>query len=390
MSTGPTRADVLIAGAATLVLYPLTVLVAITSLPAPQAWAVSVLALVAHGALAWRRSRPLASALLVGVAVGGEVAVTGLFYLLPSTLVLPMALYAAAAYAARWWLLVLGLVGSGVAAGRHAVDPDVVGSGFGPASWLLFLLFAAVLICSWTMGRLRGAQVVATRLAEERAEAERRDRMRSEELAAAQERGRISRDMHDVLAHSLSAIIGQARVARFDETRTVPALATIEETARASLHEIRGILRLLREGDAEARPQPGLADLPELVDRARSLGCAVTETTDGAPSAVSDAAQLAVYRFVQEAITNVTKHAHPGAAVDLALRWGADHLTVTVANDRLRTGRPARTDVGMGLTGMRERLVAVGGALVTTDPENAGGERFVVSATVPARAEERA
>lgn len=385
MSTRPTRADVLIAGTAALVLFPLTVLVAVMSLPAPQAWTVTALALVAHTALAWRRSRPLTAALLIGAAVGGEVAVTGLFYLLPSTLVLPMALYAAAAYAARWWPLAVGLVGSAVAAGRHAVDPDVVGSGFGPASWLLFLLFAAVVLCSWTMGRLRRAQLVATRLAEERAEAERRDRVRSEELAAAQERGRISRDMHDVLAHSLSAIIGQARVARFDEARTAPALETIEETARASLHEIRGILRLLREGDAQPLPQPGLGDLPELVDRARALGCAVTETTDGVPLSVSGAAQVAVYRLVQEAITNVTKHADPGAAVDLALRWGGDHLTVTVTNDRVRTQAEAGT--GMGLTGMRERLLAVGGTLVTTDPESVGGGRFVVTATVPARAE---
>jgi signal transduction histidine kinase len=386
VSTRPTRADALIAGIAAITLFPLTVLVAVTSLPGPQAGIVSALALVAHGALAWRRSWPLASMLLVGTAVGGQIAVTGLFYLLPSTLVLPMSLYAAAAYAGRWLPLALGLVGSAVAAGRHAVDPSVVGSGFGPASWLLFLLFAAVVLCSWTMGRLRRAQLLATRLAEERADAERRDRVRSEELAVAQERGRISRDMHDVLAHSLSAIIGQARVARFDESRTAPALATIEETARASLHEIRGILRLLREGDAESRPQPGLADLAALVDRARSLGCTVTQTTAGAPLSVSGAGQLAVYRFVQEAITNVTKHALPGAAVDLAVRWGDDHLAVTVANDRVRTERS--TEAGMGLIGMRERLLAVGGSLALGGADQAGEERFVVTATVPARVED--
>lgn len=387
MSTRPTRADLLVAGIAATTLFPLTVLVAATSLPGPQAWTVSGLALAAHGALAWRRSRPLTSMLVVGAAVGGEIVATGLFYLLPSTLVLPMSLYAAAAYSGRWLPLALGLVGSVVAAGRHAVDPSVVGSGFGPASWLLCLLFAAVVICSWTMGRLRRAQLVATLLAEERAEAERRDRVRGEELAAAQERGRISREMHDILAHSLSAIIGQVRVARFDGSRTGPALATIEETARESLHEIRGILRLLREGDAEPRPQPGLADIAELVDRARSSGRAVTQTTEGTPLSVSSAGQLAVYRFVQEAITNVTKHAYPGAAVDLALRWGGDHLAVTVANDRVRTRNPGEAATGMGLIGMRERLLAVGGSLATGDTESTGLERFTVTAIVPARAE---
>jgi signal transduction histidine kinase len=390
VSTRPRRADVLIAGVAAVTLFPLTVLVATASLPGPQSWIVSGLAFVAHGALAWRRSRPVASLLTVSAAVGGEIAATGLFYLLPSTLVLPMSLYAAAAYSGRsgrWLPLTLGLVGSVVAAGRHAVDPSVVGSGFGPASWLLALLFAAVVICSGVMGRLRRAQLVAVQLAEERAEAERHDRERGEELAAAQERARISRDMHDVLAHSLSAIIGQARVARFDDSRTAPALATIEETARESLHEIRGILRLLRAGDTEARPQPGLADLSELVDRARSLGCAVTQTADGAPLSVSGAGQLAVYRFVQEAITNVTKHAYPGAAVDLALRWGDDQLTVTVANDHVRTGTQPEAATGMGLRGMRERLLAVGGSLATAGADGAGPGRFAVTAVVPARAE---
>ncbi|MGI5190757.1 sensor histidine kinase [Promicromonospora sp. CA-289599] len=387
MSTRPGRADVLVAGITATTLFPLTVLVAATSLPGPKAWIVSGLALAAHGAFAWRRSRPLTSMLIVGAAVGGEIVVTGLFYLLPSTLVLPMSLYAAAAYSARWLPLALGLVGSVVAAGRHAVDPSVVGSGFGPASWLLSLLFAAVVSCSWAMGRLRRAQLVATQLAEERAEAERRDRVRGVELATAQERGRISREMHDILAHSLSAIVGQARVARFDESRTAPALATIEETARESLHEIRGILRLLREGDPEPRPQPGLADISDLVDRARTLGCAVTQTSDGTPLSVSDAGQLAVYRFVQEAITNVTKHAHPGATVDLSLRWGGDHLAVTVANDRVRIGRPAEVASGMGMIGMRERLLAVGGSLATGDTESTGLERFTVTAIVPARAE---
>lgn len=390
MSTRPRRADVLIAGVAAVTLFPLTVLVATASLPGPQSWIVSGLAFVAHGALAWRRSRPVASLLAVSAAVGGEIAATGLFYLLPSTLVLPMSLYAAAAYSGRsgrWLPFALGLVGSVVAAGRHAVDPSVVGSGFGPASWLLALLFAAVVVCSGVMGRLRRAQLVAVQLAEERAAAERHDRERGEELAAAQERARISRDMHDVLAHSLSAIIGQARVARFDDSRTAPALATIEETARESLHEIRGILRLLRAGDTEPRPQPGLADLSELVDRARSLGCAVTQTADGAPLSVSGAGQLAVYRFVQEAITNVTKHAYPGAVVDLALRWGDDQLTVTVANDRVRTGTQPEAPTGMGLRGMRERLLAVGGSLVAAGADSAGPGRFAVTAVVPARAE---
>ncbi|MCD2442035.1 histidine kinase [Agromyces sp. SYSU K20354] len=384
MTTTPTRADLLIAAAAALTLLPLTAVVAFTSLTGLAAWVVMALALVAHLALPWRRSRPLTVLVVVAAAVGGQVAVTGLFFVLPSTLVFPIALYSAAAYGvatgANWPAIAVGLVGAAIAAGRYAADASVIGSGFGPSPWLLFLLFAAVVTCSWTMGRLRRAQVHATRVAEERAEGERREREQREALAAFEERARVSRDMHDILAHSLAVIIGQARVARFNESRRAPALTTIEETARNSLHEIRVMLRLLRD-DATPRPQPTLAELPALIEQVRALGADVTYTTEGTPRPLGVPAQVSVYRFVQEALTNVTKHAHAGAAIDLSMRWSDDDLAVTVANDRV-LGRPQAETIGpgMGLRGMSERLRAVDGTLTA---EYTGHDGFTITARTP-------
>ncbi|WP_157001796.1 sensor histidine kinase [Agromyces laixinhei] len=383
MTRKPTRQDVLIAVAALIALLPLTAVIALSSIPAPAAWIVLVLAVVAHAALVWRRAHPLGALLVISAALGGEVVVTGLFFLLPSSLVFVIALYAATAYGTRWPPLSIGLAGSAAAAARYAADPSIVDSGFGPAPWLLFLLFAAVVLCAWTMGLLRRAQLLTTRVAEERAAAERRDHAQRAALAAYEQRARISRDMHDVLAHSLSVIIGQARVARFDAARAGAALGVIEDTARDSLHEIRGLLRDIRDDGpgARPRPQPTLAELPELIEQARALGSDVTQSTQGTPVPIGSAAQLAIYRFVQESLTNVAKHAHAGAAVAVTMRWERGQLTVNIANDRVRARpRPDTVEPGMGLQGMGERLRPIGGTVIIDDANE--GE-YSVTAIVP-------
>ncbi|WP_056657392.1 sensor histidine kinase [Agromyces sp. Root81] len=385
----PARHDALIAAVAAMVLLPPTVLVALTSIPTPGAWVVVALAVVGHAALLWRRSHPSAALLVIAACVGGEAVVTGLFFVLPSSLVFVIAVYAATAYGTRWMPLVTGLVGSVAAACRYAADPIVVDSGFGPSPWLLFVLFTAVVLCAWTMGLLRRSQLLATELAEQRAESERRERTQREALAAHEERARISRDMHDVLAHSLAVIVSQSRVARFDEARATSALTVIEDTARDSLHEVRVLLRGIRDDeappDARPLPQPTLAELPELIERARSLGCVIAHSTEGTATPIGAAAQVAIYRVVQEALTNVAKHAHPGAIVDLAMRWDADRLSVIISNDRVRMPGRARTlEPGLGLLGMDERLRAVGGSLTTVD---AGDGCFTLTATVPTQAE---
>lgn len=388
----PTRYDVLVATVAAIVLLPPTALISFSSIPAPRAWIAVGLAVVAHGALLWRRSRPTFALLVIAACVGGAAVTTGLFFVLPSSLIFVIAVYASTAYGTRWLPLVVGLAGSVAAAGRYAADPDVEGSGFGPSPWLLFVLFSAVILCGWLMGLLRRSQLLATQLAEERADSERRDRAQREALAVYEERARISRDMHDVLAHSFSVIVGQTRVARFDESRTTSALTVIEDTARDSLREIRELLRSIRDGEAfpptRSRPLPTLAEIPELLERARSLGCTVTHSTTGTAIPIGPASQLAIYRVVQEALTNTAKHAYPGATVDLAMRWDSDRLTVTITNDRVRVRRGSHTGKpGLGLRGMTERLHAVGGSVTTVDARDG---HFTMTATVPTRVERNA
>ncbi|GAA1567783.1 MULTISPECIES: sensor histidine kinase [Kribbella] len=356
-----------IAIVAAVVLLPFTAVMAFQSLPLAIACAVTALAAAAHAAVAWRSTRPTLALVLVATAVAGQAVFTGLFFLFPSTLVVLLVIYAAAAYGSRVAALAVGLAGAGAAAVRYAIDPDVAGSGFGPAPWMLFLLLGAVVSVAWTMGLLRRSQLDAAALAVESAEYERRDR---ESRAVAAERARISRDLHDILAHSLTVIVGQSRVVRFDTSKSDAALDVIESTARASLSELRSTLRSLR--DTTLQPQ---GTLPQLLAQMSSLGQQVAHTVTGTPRTLSPSSELALYRFVQEGLTNAAKHA-PGAEVRFHEHWETDRVTMTLSNNAPEDRAPGVP--GLGLVGMRERLAAVGGRLVVRDECG-----FIVIAQVP-------
>jgi signal transduction histidine kinase len=210
------------------------------------------------------------------------------------------------------------------------------------------------------------------------------------EHAARGERARIARELHDVVAHHISMIAVQAETARI-ATPGLPAagarrFATIGDTARSALTEMRRLLGVLRE-DAEAdtadlRPQPGLQQLNELLDQARDAsGSGARLILSGVPVPLDPGVELAAYRIVQEALTNVRRHA-PGAGVDVELRY-VDHALMLRIRDN-GPGPPADAGVGgHGLLGMRERAAAVGGRL-RTGPAAGGG--FFVEATLPAAA----
>jgi signal transduction histidine kinase len=192
-----------------------------------------------------------------------------------------------------------------------------------------------------------------------------RERERSAHAAVGEERARIARELHDVVAHGLSVIAIQADAAEAalvsDPARAARPLATIRGSAREALGEMRRLLGVLREdGDAGAlAPQPGLAQLPALLESARAAGLTVSVTERGEPSALHGSLDLSAYRIVQEALTNVRRHA-PGAAAGLTLDWGADRLAITVRN----AGAAGRADgEGHGLVGMRERARIHGGEL---------------------------
>lgn len=198
--------------------------------------------------------------------------------------------------------------------------------------------------------------------------------------AVLEERARIAREMHDVVAHHMSMIAVRAETAPY-RVPDLPEsaqqeLATIATAARAALTDMRRLLGALRaeDGEAPTGPQPGLADLGDLVQTARAAGVDVmltAEGLDGAPGTVG----LAAYRIVQEALANAARHA-PGGPVTIDARGFPDRLELAVRNKR--TG-PATPGGGHGLIGMRERAALLGGEL-TAEPD---GSEFVVAATLP-------
>jgi signal transduction histidine kinase len=215
------------------------------------------------------------------------------------------------------------------------------------------------------------------------------------EHTARGERARISRELHDVVAHHISMIAVQAETARLT-TPGLPAdgaqrLSSIGDTARTALTEMRRLLGVLREDTsdvpAEREPQPGIYQLTELVDEARAVSEASTRLIiSGWPEPLDPGTEVAAYRIVQEALTNARRHA-PGAAVDVELRFGEDALWL-----RVRDNGPGPPEAGPaggnglpggnGLLGMRERAVAVGGTL-RAGGSPAGG--FVIEARLPAK-----
>ena len=202
------------------------------------------------------------------------------------------------------------------------------------------------------------------------------------------ERDRIAREMHDVVAHSVSVMVVQAGAERLRlgtaAGRTGEALAAIEESGRTALGELRAMLGVLRDGSDEPHvPVPTLAGLPGLLDRVRAVGLPVTLTCQPADllddeRVRSTGAGIAAYRIVQEALTNVMRH-QGLVATQLDLHCGGECLSVTIVSGALGTAHDAGTSVGRGLRGMRERAVALGGTLEA----GARDGRYVVHARLP-------
>jgi signal transduction histidine kinase len=242
---------------------------------------------------------------------------------------------------------------------------------------------------------------------------ERADRLEVERdqqasLAAAAERSRIAREMHDVVSHNIQVMVTLADAAAIagptDPGRAREAMSDVSGTGRQALIDMRRMLGLLREGDlprppgvrqldgAETwghslEPQPGLDELPALVARVRSTGLNVVLERRGDPFALSEAAELTLYRIVQEALTNVLKHAVASQTVHVVLQFHDPEVSVQVTDDGQLAGSDApekpRGEGGHGVSGMAERAAAFGGIL-TAGPHRGGGWR--VEATLRAGA----
>jgi len=318
--------------------------------------------------LAYRRRAPFVVAALVLGAWAGRALAGPPLEIYPLAIASIVAIYSVAAYGSlRDALLALGLLTLTVAIAAEA------GTGGDAAPDLLPSLFLAGGV--WAVGRIarrrHDAALAVERDADERA-AE----------AAAAERERIAREMHDAVSHSLASIVMQAGGAQDvlarDPERAGAALASIEGTARQGLGEMRRLLGLLGDGGAPREPQPGLDRLGELVEGARRAGLDVDSTVEGEARPLPPAVDVSAYRIVQEALTNAMKHAGRCHATVL-VRFGPEDLELEVADDGAGAG--ISDGGGRGLAGMRERVAVLGGAF-SAGPR-ADGRGFRVSARLP-------
>ena len=293
-------------------------------------------------------------------------------------------LYATAAYGSArtmWWGAASAGGGSVIAA-LYMLAVSYAGTATAPDNGVFAAVFVGTLYLiaclgsmglSWASGLLRRTRLRTRRIEKERAIAE--------ALAVAEaQRTQIARDMHDVVAHSLAVVIAQADGARYaaavDPDAAPEALKTIATTARAALSDVRLLLTQLRHSQAEG-PQPTLADLEELYAQVRAAGVDLRVDIDPTPQSDPPAAvQLAVYRILQEALTNAMRHGSDDR-VDVFFHWRPDRVDLGVYNDAAATATVSGG--GHGLVGMRERAQLVGGRL-DAGPD---GGRFVVRASLP-------
>jgi signal transduction histidine kinase len=236
------------------------------------------------------------------------------------------------------------------------------------------IIVVALMIAALALGDAR-----RERVASRRAVAQSR-----QEQALMEERARIARELHDVVAHHVSMVAVQAETARLT-TPGMPEegqerLLAIGDTAREALTEMRRLLGVLRAdaaGGAERAPQPGLSDLTDLIEDARGAGASVRVTVSGPVAPLPPGVDLTAYRIVQEALTNARRHA-PGAAVEVELRFSAGALRLRVRDDG--PGPAGDEPSGHGLLGMRERAAMVGGTLHAGQADGGG---FLIDAELP-------
>ncbi|HET9509005.1 MAG TPA: sensor histidine kinase [Gaiellaceae bacterium] len=339
---------------------------------------LAAIALVTAGSLLVRRRAPLVPPLVVGVGavVFSLVDAAAAYETDTMFLVLVLAAWAAGSLLeARQAALAIAFV----LVGGWVVFIRAPGVPWTELIWLSFPILGLFVISAAAARHSERA-----RLAEERAR-------RSEEearRAVDEERRRITRELHDVLAHSVSVMTVQASAVRRrlqpEQEREREALRTVEETGRQALSEMRRLLGIMREeGEGAARaPQPGVATLRTLVEQVRSAGLPVELTVEGEPVRLPPGVDLSAYRIVQEALTNALRHGGNPAHAWVAVRYGDDDVEIEVANDGRSESNGEAT--GHGLVGMRERVAMCGGEL-RAGPREGGG--FRISARLPVSAD---
>jgi signal transduction histidine kinase len=324
--------------------------------------------------LAWRRSRPLPVAGLIAAAVVAQVLVVPYVPFLAGLLPLTIANYGAAAYGRRGRPggLLFALVAVAVIFARIPEERA--------AGEVLFTLF--VVVGTWVAGDVVHARVARANASVAAANATLTEQERAYAEALEDERARIARELHDVIAHSVSLMGVQAGAARMlldtDAEAARDALLSIELTARDSVTELQRLLTVLRgdESSPDRSPQPGLGQLTSLVERMRDAGLPVRLHVERGDAVVPAGADLTAYRIVQEALTNALKHA--GTATVVRVRHHEGDVEIEVCN--ALAPRRSSAAGGHGIVGMRERAQLYGGTL-RAGPDEHGG--FVVHAALP-------
>ncbi|MGH2923795.1 MAG: sensor histidine kinase [Solirubrobacterales bacterium] len=276
--------------------------------------------------------------------------------------------------------------------GAHLEDRRAIAGGLIGLAGLWLTVFVSdqtdVAAFIWSGGLVAATPWFAGRVSRSRrlriSSLEREQEQRTQ-IALGEERARIARELHDVVAHSVGVIVVQAQGARrvidSDPGRAGEALATIEDTARTTLGEMRRSLGVLRSENEEAAraPQPGVGDIDELLESARSSGLSVDFAVEGAARPLPQSVDLAAYRIVQEGLTNTIKHAGP-VGTRVTLRYGDDELLIEVDDDGPGPADGAKDTAGHGLVGMRERVAAHGGDLHAGAGPDGG---FLIRASLP-------
>jgi signal transduction histidine kinase len=336
--------------------------------------------------IAVRRRWPLAVSIAVSGVLAGQEALNGdlIENSLTPLLVLPMIVYSVAALEDRPRAIaglvgVLALIWVTVALSSDSATSD-------------YLLTAILVSGPWLVGRIVAARVELAAELRDKADRLEREQEKQAELAIAGERARIARELHDVVAHNVSVMVVQAAAARrmleHDPTKAGDALASVEQTGRSALKEMRRMVGMLGDPDEELAlaPQPSVAELGWLIERAREAGLDVDLTIEGERKRLDSSVDLSAFRIVQEALRNTLKHAGPARA-HVKLSYGKDDVVVDVSDDGSGVGGRVDNGAGQGhgLVGMRERVAMLGGEIHAGYRKDGG---FGVHAKLPLEREE--
>ncbi|HWG23728.1 sensor histidine kinase [Actinospica sp.] len=372
----PTHVDGVVAGA--FVLFGLLMIG-----HAPGWWSFAPLLIAAP--IVVRRKYPVAVFWTI-IAIGA-FQVLSPAYISISDFAVPVALYSLAAYRPRKHSLIgltVCLFGAGVAIAR--IHPTGEHASASIALWgFAYAVLASPMVIAWVAGdsmQYRRSYYVEL---EEKALRLERERDQQAQIAAATERARIARELHDVVAHNVSVMVVQAEGAAYAmdsaPENTRKALGAIADTGRSALVEMRRLLGVLRAQDVEAEraPQPGIDQLEDLLEQVRTTGVTVEFKIEGVPVELPQGVALAAYRIVQESLTNARKHGGPSVSACVGMHYNDQELRLRVQDNG--RGAKAPTDgQGNGLAGMRERVALFGGQL-NAGPLVEGG--FQVEAVLP-------